>query len=133
MRRRFHRLVLLILTAVLLSGAVLGTTAVLHRSSGARNRVLTTEDGLYCALRAEHLMRGSVIKVNAEDGPLVHTVAVGPRGDALLGPLQSRAVYWLQFPDGSRGSFFLAHNGAVTALSGPLKDDGEILYYVGAE
>lgn len=130
MRRRLNRLCLLALTAVLLSGVVLGTTAVLHRSAGIRNRVLTTDAGLYCALRTQQLIRGSVIKVRSEDGPLIHTVAVDARGDVLLGPLQSREVYWLQFPDGSEGSFFLAHNGAVTALSGPLEDDGEILYYI---
>ena len=130
MRRRVRRLGLLILTAVLLSGAVLGATAALHRSAAITNQVLTTDEGLYCALRTQQLVRGSVVKISAEDGPLVHTVAVGSRGDALLGPLEARAVYWLQFPDGSRGSFFLAHNGAVTALSGPLKDDGEILDYI---
>jgi len=133
MRNRFCRLGLFLLTAVLLSGAVLGGTAVLHRSAGVKNRVLTTTEGLYCALRTGPLPRGSVIRVRAEDGPLVHTVAANERGNALLGPLTPREVYWLQFPDETQGSFFLAQNGAVTALSGPLEDDGEILYYVGAE
>jgi len=130
MKRRFRRLVLLSMTAILLSGVVLGGTAALHRSAGAKNRVLTTDEGLYCALRTGPLPAGSVIRVQAEDGPLIHTVAADGRGNALLGPLEGREVYWLEFPGGERGSFFLAQNGAVTALSGPVKDDGEILYYI---
>ena len=133
MRRRLSRLLLLVLTAAMLSGAVLGTTAALHRSAGAKNRVLTTKEGLYCALRTGPLPAGSVIRVQAEDGPLIHTVAADNRGNALLGPLEPREVYWLEFPGGERGSFFLAQNGALTALSGPLKDDGEILYYIVGE
>ena len=128
--RRIVRLGFFLLTLALLTGAVLGGTAVLHRSVGIKNRVLTTSEGLYCALRTEVLSKGSVVAVQAEKGPLLHTVSVDAMGDALLGPLPARAVYWLEFPDGSRGSFFLAQNGAVTALSGPLKDDGEILYYI---
>ena len=133
MRRRLNRLALLILTAVVLSGAVLGGTVVLHRSAGVKNRVLTTKEGLYCALRTGSLRPGSVIRVQAEDGPLIHTVAADNRGNALLGPLEPREVYWLEFPGGDRGSFFLAQNGALTALSGPLEDDGEILYYIVGE
>lgn len=133
MKRRFRRLVLLSMTAILLSGVVLGGTAALHRASGAKNRVLTTDEGLYCALRTGLLPAGSVIRVQAEDGPLIHTVAADGRGNALLGPLEGREVYWLEFPGGERGSFFLAQNGAVTALSGPVRDDGEILYYIVGE
>lgn len=130
MKRRIIRWALLCLVITLISGVVLGGTAMLHRGAGIKARELSSNNGFYCALQADSLPTGAVVCVHAEDGSLLHSVSVDARGHALLGPLPPRGVYELQFPDGTSGSFFLAANAAVTALSGAVADDGEILYYI---
>ncbi len=129
MKRRLVRLILPAALILGLSVGVLGGTAALHRDRGPKGVELVSTQGVYCTLKATELHPGAVIWVLTDEGAVIHTVRLDENRQALLGPLTPRNIYRLRFPDDREGDFFLAENAAVTALSGALKADGEVLYY----
>ncbi len=114
---------------VLLCGAALGAAGFYHRFQTPQAEALAPENGSYCALRAPALAEGSVLTVCDETGQVLHTVSLSASHEALLGPLPEERAYRLLLPDGGEAQFRLEANAAVTALSGALRSDGELLYY----
>ena len=118
----------LLLISAFLTASALGAGGVFHRTRTPQGLALEPSEGLYCALRAPFLQAGSLLYVLDEQGVTVHTVLLAEDHTALLGPLAPASNSQLLLPDGSGGAFCLAENAAVTALSGAVHADGEVLY-----
>lgn len=126
--RSLLRIPAALVLALILAATAMGAGGFFHRAAAPQAQLLPQTEGRFCALRAPGLPEGAIFTVLERSGSVVHTAQLDAQHEALLGPLPAGEEYLLRLPDGTQGRFYLEENASVTALEGPLRADGEVLY-----